>query len=864
MEDRPNIVARIVGFCATHGLLVIGLVLLLGICSGIYAARHLGIDTDMTRLLSPHLAWRMNERALDAAFPQDVDLIVAVVDGPSDGLAGAAAHALAERLTARIDLFRNVREPEGGEFLSREGLLLLPLQQVETATEQLGRSYPLFAALTRDPSLRGLFGFMRLAVEAVQDGQATPEDVAPLLRILSAGCAAVLRVAPGAPVPPLDWESAAQGKAPGLHRRLVLAQPIPDEGAETPAKPALAFVRVAARELGLTLDRGYRVGLTGRAAIDTEQLQSVQEHALSSFLLSLSLLVAVILAALRSFRLLAATIATVLVGLVATAAFAALAVGELNLISMAFAVLFCGLSVDFTIQFGIAFRAARAGAANVRDAVLVAGGRVGWPVLLAAAATASGFFAFLPTAFRGVAELGLIAGAGMLIAATLTLTLLPALYVQLGSGRVSPPQVSTGWQQSANALVHHHWRAVLAVAAALGIVAAIMVPELRFDADQISMLDPKAESVTTFRDLAVDPDHSPYEVDVLAPSLAEAERLAQRFQTLPEVEHAVTLASFVPDDQDAKLAAIEDVAETLRPGLASAAADRLAPPDEAAQRQAVKWMMQSLEQATPRLHGATMLRNQLTAIAAAGAQRMAQLETVLLADPLARIKQAQEVLNAGPATLADLPEKLRREWVAPDGQAKISVFPKGDANDPAIRERFVRAVQHVAPNASGTPIQFTESARTIVGAFAQAGAYAVGAILLLVSIALRSMRDMLLVLGPLLLAGLFTLATMVGLGIALDFANIIALPLLLGIGVAFDIYFVANWRAGEQHLLAAPTARAVVFSALATGSVFGSLALSSYPGTSHMGVLLSIELAWTLVCTLLVLPALLGCITRER
>jgi uncharacterized protein len=864
LEDRPNIVARLGGFCAAHSLLVTGLALLLGICSGIYAARHLRIDTDMTRLLSPHLAWRMNEQVLDAAFPQDVRLIAAVVDGPSDGLAGAAAHVLAERLTASTDLFRNVREPEGGEFFGRNGLLLLPSQQVKAATDQLERSYPLFAGLTRDPSLRGLFGFMRLAVEAVQDRQAAPEDVAPLLRIVSAGCAAVLRVTPDAPVPPLGWESAAKGRAPGLHRRLVLAQPIPDKGAETPAKPALAFVRAAARELGLTPDHGYRVRLTGRAAIDTEQLLSVQEHALFSFLLSLSLLVFVILAALRSFRLFAATIATVLVGLLATAAFAALAVGELNLISMAFAVLFCGLSVDFTIQFGVVFRAVRADGASARDAVRTAAGRVGWPVLLAAAATASGFFAFLPTAFRGVAELGLIAGAGMLIAATLTLTLLPALFGQSGSGRVSAPRAGAGWQRSIDSLVYRHRRAVLIGTAALGIVAAIMVPGLRFDTDQMSMLDPKAESAATFRDLAADPDHSPYEVDVLAPSLAEAERLAQQFEALPEVEHAVTLASFVPDDQDAKLAAIENVAETLRPGLALAAADRLAPPDEAAQRQAIGWMMQSLEQAAPKLQGATTLRDQLGAIAAAGAQRIAQLETMLLADPLARIKLAQEVLAAEPVTLTDLPKELRREWVAQDGKAKISVFPKGNANDPAIREHFVRAVQHIAPNASGTPIQFTESAHTIVDAFAQAGAYAIGAILLLVSIALRSMRDTLLVLGPLLLAGLFTLATMVGLGIPLDFANIIALPLLLGIGVAFDIYFVANWRGGEQHLIASPTARAIVFSALATGSTFGSLALSAYPGTSHMGVLLLIELAWTLVCTLLVLPPLLECISRKH
>ncbi len=852
--------ARIVRFSSSHSLLVTVIVLLLGIASGIYAATHLGIETDMTRLISPQEKWRLNEEALDRAFPQDVDLIAAVVDGPSDALAADAADALAQRLQVRADLFREVRVPDGGAFFGREGLLLLPLDEVEKATDQLGQSYPLFAALTHDRSLRGLLGFIRLAIESVSSHQATAEDVLPLLRILSAACSAVLERPSGVPVPPVDWQAAAENGPAKAHRRFVLAQAVPHEGA-APAAVSLAFVRTAARDLELTPDRGYRVRLTGRAAIDTEQLESVQKDSLFRFLLSLGLLLMIVLAALRSFRLLAATIATVIVGLVLTAAFAAFAVGELNLISMAFAVLFCGLSVDFTIQFGVAFRAVRTGAASTVHALVDTGRRVGGAIALAAAGAASGFFAFLPTAFRGVAELGLIAGAGMLVAAAVTLTFLPALYVQLAPKNAPPLRSSVRWFSNADRLVHRHRRTVLIGTAVLAIVAAAVLPRLRFDSDQLSMLDPTSEAVTTFRDLARDPDNSPFEIDVLAPSLAAAQSLAQQLEALPEVDHAVTLASFVPDDQPPKLALIQEVADTLGPGLALAAVNSLPAPDAAAQSQAVKWTIANLEQAVPALRDPP-LREQLAKIAASP-QLVAQLEAVLLADPLARMAQAQEVLSAVPVTLADLPQDLRREWVAQDGEAKISVFPKGDANDSVIRTRFVRAVLSVAPNAAGTPVQFAESARTIVGAFAQAGTYAIGAILLLVAITLRRWRDTLLVLGPLLLAGLFTLATMAGLGLALDFANVIALPLLLGIGVAFDIYFVANWRAGERHPLASPTARAVMFSALATGSAFGSLALSQYPGMSHMGLLLSIELAWTLACTLIVLPALLACIRAE-
>jgi predicted RND superfamily exporter protein len=186
------------------------------------------------------------------------------------------------------------------------------------------------------------------------------------------------------------------------------------------------------------------------------------------------------------------------------------------------------------------------------------------------------------------------------------------------------------------------------------------------------------------------------------------------------------------------------------------------------------------------------------------------------------------------------------------------VFPRGDVRDHANLERFVAAVRSVAPDATGTPVTIQEAGRLISSAFVQAGIIAVVAITILLALVLRRLREVALVVAPLLLSAILALAVTVLLGIPLNYANIIALPLLLGIGVAFDIYFVMNWRAGQTHHLQSSTARAVVFSALTTMSAFGSLALSNDPGTSDMGQLLTISLACTLFCTLIVLPALLG------
>src|SRR5258707_11611473 len=205
-----------------------------------------------------------------------------------------------------------------------------------------------------------------------------------------------------------------------------------------------------------------------------------------------------------------------------------------------------------------------------------------------------------------------------------------------------------------------------------------------------------------------------------------------------------------------------------------------------------------------------------------------------------------------------LPADLRRAWVNEDGRARLEVFPKGDPRDNTVLERFVAAVRTVAPEATGAPVTIQESGSTVVGAFTRAGCIAVIAITLLLLVVLRHLWDVLLVLVPLLFAGLLTAATSVMLDLPLNYANIITLPLLLGIGVAFDIYFVMRWRAGLDAPLQSSTARAVLFSALTTMTAFGSLALSSHPGTAEMGRLLTIALGYVLLCTLFVLPALQG------
>src|SRR6266446_3917980 len=446
----------------------------------------------------------------------------------------------------------------------------------------------------------------------------------------------------------------------------------------------------------------------------------------------------------------------------------------------------------------------------------------------------------------------------MIIAIALNLVLLPAgLTLLRPEGEPEP----IGWRRAAVIdrflLRRRTW--VIGAAACLAAAGIALVPHIRFDFVPLNLKNPRSESVATARDLMQDPMTNPYTAEVLSPSADEAQALAERLSELPEVAQTVTAASFIPEDQDKKLAIIDDLALLLGPTLSPGTV--LPPPSDSEVLRAMtacRDALQPVAKAGGPLSPAARLAGALDEAAVRGAAAVPALRQVLLTGLERRIAALGDSIGAQKVTLASLPAELRDSWIAADGRARIEVFPRGDARDPDVLERFVVAVRSIAPDATGTPVTIREAGQLISSAFVQAGIIAVVAIALLLALVLRRLREIMLVIAPLLLAAILTLAVTVMIGMPLNYANIIALPLLLGIGVAFDIYFVMNWRAGETRHLQSSTARAVLFSALTTMSAFGSLALSDDPGTAEMGELLAISLAATLFCTLFVLPALLG------
>ncbi|MBM3598816.1 MAG: hypothetical protein FJX35_11415 [Alphaproteobacteria bacterium] len=860
--------AGLVDACRRHAVAVVLGVSVATSLLGVTAIPRLAIDTDTTNIMSPDLAWRQHEAKLDDAFPLNTNLIVAVIDSDSPDQTEDAAQRLAERLSALAAApdspFLTVRRPDGGPFFRRHGVLFLPTEEVRTLAERTIEAQPLIGALTADPSLVGLLGLLEQVAEGLGRGEVGADRFDRPFEAIAGTIDATL----AGEYRPLSWQNLLTGRTPETIelRRFVLVQPRLDFGAMQPGAAATTAIRLAAADLGLTPARGVRLRLTGPVPLNDEEFISVAEGTGGATIMSLVLICLLLVLALRSIRLIVAIVATLLAGFVVTAAFASLAVGSLNLISIAFAAIFFGIAVDFGIQFAVRYRQERHLADDLPQALRNTGLRVGRALALAAMTTAAGFLSFTPTDYSGVSELGLIAGFGMIVALMLNLTLMPALLALLRP-RAEPVAISLAWTHALDRWITEHRRAVLAAGAALALAGGAAVPLLAFDDDPLNLKDPATESVATLNELADDPMTTPYVINILAANLVAARALDRRLEALPEVRQAVSLATFVPDDQPAKLEIIADLALLLGPTIETRAP--AASHDTAAVASALATATARLNQvpSAARTPASAQLGRSLDAARVAvmrDASWAGRLEEALLAALPMQLDALRDILTAGEVRLNDLPEDLRRSWVTEDGRARIEVYPRDDLRDAAARDGFVAAVRAVAPDATGSPVTIYESGRTVVGAFATAGMWALAAVILLLVLVLRRAVDVVLVLAPLALAGLATVGASVAFQLPVTYANIITLPLMLGIGVGFSIYFVVNWRGGDDRPLHSATARAVLFSGLTTMAAFGSLAMSSHPGTADMGKLLTLALAATLLAVLVALPALLATIPRRK
>ena len=853
---------------------------------GVYTVRNLGIDTDTGRMVDDELDYRRVYLAFQAEFPNQGDELLVLIEGSTPDLAEDATRALVRELRRDTANFESVYQPGGGEFFERQALLYMDVDSLASMVDRMEDLAEWLRDLERDPTIAGLSATLSRAMAEPAD-----TDLRPFLGLV----AATAYAATEGRFQPVSWQALMQGRAPTSSelRRIVILTPRLDDGKALRAGDAIGAVRTVASELGLNERNGIRIRLTGTVAIEHEELVTAVGGVRQAGLLALLMVTGILYLGLRSWRLMAAALATLVVGLIGTSAFAAFAVGDLNLISIAFAVLYIGLGIDYAIHLCLRYRELRLAGEDTDHALHTAVRQIGASLLLSAVTTAACFYAFIPTDFAGVSELGLIGGTGMFVSLLATLTLLPAI-LHLWPPNLSPRENGSaaprGMPRMSRA-VTRHTRLILTGAGVLTLAALVLVPRARFNHNPLDLRDPGTESIQAYRTLLADSTAKPLTVSVLRGDLDALRATATRVEPLDVVEGVRLIEDFLPGEQDSKLSLIARLGSTLGPPDESPAApapvqtveggteDRV--PDGA--QDALRALQASLTEfrwrADPEEAEMARMLYQLLRrwdrylaewAPSARAEHAARLETALVGSLPARIRSLRVALEAEPIELASLPSDLRSRWIGINGSRRLQVIPRESLETTEELRRFIDGVRTVAPDVTGGPVSELETARVAVRSFRTALLWAVLATTALLLLLLGSPGAAALVVAPLIIAAIWTGAGTVVFGMRFNFANVIALPLLLGVGVDNGIHMVHRNRSEPDHdkgrtvggigagTLATSTARAVLHSTLTTIASFGNLAFATHVGMASMGKLLTIGMFCVLAATLLVLPALLA------
>ncbi len=853
----------------SHKILTIIFCLIAVLLSIQYTSNNLGMNTDTEDLLSPDLDWRKLDKELSAEFPQFSGNILVVIEASTPDQAMDATDRLYAQLKQETTLLKSVFSFRSLPFFKKSSLLFLEEDELQDVSDHLAEIQPFLSRLTEDQNIRGLFTMLEEAIHAKLDGESV--ELSPLIKKINESFDAVLANEPYQ----LSWHSLMAGKEldKDVYREFIILQPELDYSDLFPAEAIIEKIRSVGDELAINAENNLRLRLTGSAVLSHEELQSVMEGTQLSVILALCMVTVILVVGLGSFWLVLATIITLISGLIITAAWATLTVGELNLISIAFAVLYIGLGVDFAIHFCLRFREHFSNNNDRALALHETSKSCGNSLFLCAITTAIGFYAFMPTDYDGIAELGWISGSGMFISFIVTMTLLPAL---LGIFPVkAKPIVRSSPDSSLNKSVNSFLTFPVTYAKAIKIISIIIaialiwvLPKVEFDHNTLNLQNPENESVKTYLDLLADSESSPWTTEILVDSEDEAILLEEKLKTLPLVDDVTWLNKFIPEQQEDKLSIIEEM-DIILSGM-NLNSTLPSPTDEERIVAINKLLLliKSDQQTLGQIPHAMDLLNKLEIFmkhqALLGEQQrnelLIKLEHSLLDSLPGRLASLEASLEAEAVDVSNLPSELSSRWIGQSGKYLLEISPVENLGNNKSLERFVAQLQANFPNVIGSPVVSVEAGKAVVSAFKQAFITAFLVISFLLYILMDKHRDALLIMIPILMAAMLTAATSLVFSIPLNFANIIALPLLLGIGVDSGIHILHRYRNAlpkDGIILATSSARAVLVSALTTIVSIGNLSFSSHLGTASMGKLLTIGISMTLLCTLIILPSLL-------
>ena len=816
-----------------------GIALAFGVCAWVAVDRY-RMNADLGDLIKQEAAWRADFDRVQDAFPDLFKTAVVVVSGPGFKQVEDVARQIEAEVRRRPEVFRAVQATDNHPFFRDHALLYLDLEVLEEVADRLAEAQPWLTAVAEDASLRALLGLLRTGIE-----NELPSDADETVAMLRDSARALLN----GEDPTLYWSNRFF-TAEDTWRRLIAVKSNLDL-AETQANARLVEeLRTIIAAVGAP--PGVNVGITGEAALAHEEIEAAVTGVQMAGWLAVVLLSGAMVLGVRSVKIVIATFTMLLVGVVLTSAYAMLTVGEYNTLSIVFMVMFFGLGVDFAIHFSLRYQeAVNTGAGAVGQALDSTVHSVGVAIVACTLTTALGFLGFWPTDYKGLADLGVISAGGIVIAGLLTFTLLPALFKVFGPIRahLTPIPSST---RLVNMLIAHR-RAVVVAIGALAVAALALVSQARFDYSVLALKDPHADSMRTLRRLQADGQGTDYALLLLSPDRSALEAVA----ALPVVDAVVTLEDFVPEDQEDKLYVLEDLQFIL--GSALVPMRQLDTPVRSELQDSVQELVAAIDahDAVGRFAG---LREVLSELAESPPPGLKLWQRGVISNLVEEIDWLRRALLVSPVTADSVPTEVRRRFTSPGGEKLAVVLPKENVAEVGAMTRFIEEVRAVVPNATGRPVIEWGVGGVVMSSFRQAMLFALASIGCVLLVLFRPVRYAALVVVPLALAVVCTLALGVLLDMPLNMANILVMPLIFGLGLDSGVHVVDRYR-GEgdvSHLMHSSTPRAVVLSALTTVGAFSALSFSPHVGTASIGLLLAVAVSLLLLFTVFLLPVLLS------
>lgn len=836
--------------------------LLLTILAAYVTVTRLGFTSDTTGLIRQEEPFRQHYDAFKAAFPQLVQTILLVVDADDPATLEETSEALIALLAEEKELFPSVFLAEQDPFFQQNGLLFLDVEELEEVVEKLAEAQPALTTIAADPSLAGLLKLFGLGLDALEDGT----DIPPGFTKLADEMSKTVRAIESGAVPRLQWTNTLLAADTAKFRHVILVQPRLDLTSSSAGRAAVKRLREIAAGPPFRDDPRITIRTTGRVALSYDELKAVQAGVEIAGFVSLVFLALVLGLFLRSIKLIVANFLTLAAGLIWTLGFAAMTIGHLNMLSAAFAVLFIGLGIDHAIHFSLRYAEALRSGASRDEAIAQTANSLTGPLALCSISSAIGFSSFLPTDYRGLAELGVIAAGGMGFAFLATITVLPAVIAKLDIS--SLPATGAARQSRLVPLIERFHKPILVGATVIMVLSIVPASMIKFDFSTLAIKDLQSESVSTLIDLQQNGDATDYTANIIAKDDAEALELATRLEALDAVSEVDTPFSLVPKDQDIKLELISEATNFLWTLFRSASPA----PNRDDQDDGISGLQETIAGFNNRVlqvgQGESEFERSLRDLSRSlarvaqgeqAAEDVQRIEAVIVPAMTSQLERLMLSLSAEEVSFEDIPLSLRQQYVAIDGRPRLVAKPQEEIVGVETLNNFVDAVTVVAPEATGRPAVEAGVGRIVTRSLGEAALYAIVAIFVLLVLIFRSFKYSLLVMAPLAFAAAFTVATASLIGLTFNFANVIVLPLIFGLGVDSGIHLVTrrNKEKSIASTLETSTPRAVALSALTTIGAFSSLSLSPHAGTASMGMLLTISLFWIVISTVVILPALL-------